>query len=398
MKILIAGGGIGGLVAGLCLAEDGHQVEIFEQTSEFREIGAGVQLSPNCTRVLCSLGLESELETHGFMPRGTEIRHFRTGRLISRSILGGKTIEDYGFPYYHIHRGDLLKLLVSAAENKAGITLHLESRVEKFFESIDKVNLTVNKIDHSGDLLVGADGIRSTIREQLWGKQKPRFTGNIAWRAMVPVENLPDGMVRPMATVWWGPQRHFVHYYVKSGAFVNCVCVTEKRGWEIESWTEPGSYAELKADFKGWNANIQQLLESADKESFFKWALFDRPPMEAWGKGHVTLLGDACHPTLPFMAQGAAMAIEDAAVLAGCLRFCGEGQGEESVRTALLRYENLRKGRTARIQRGSRSNGRIFHFSGIRALARNLVARRASRSAMHELFSYNALEVANKAH
>ena len=181
MKILIAGGGIGGLVAGLCLAEGGHQVEIFEQTSEFREIGAGIQLSPNCTRVLCSLGLESELETYGFMPRGTEIRHFRTGRLISRSILGGKTIEDYGFPYYHVHRGDLLKLLVSAAENKVGITLHLESRVEKFFESIDKVNLTVNKIDHSGDLLVGADGIRSTIREQLWGQQKPRFTGNIAW-------------------------------------------------------------------------------------------------------------------------------------------------------------------------------------------------------------------------
>ncbi|MDH3643048.1 MAG: FAD-dependent monooxygenase, partial [Gammaproteobacteria bacterium] len=222
----------------------------------------------------------------------------------------------------------------------------------------------------------------------LWGDQQPRFTGNVAWRALVPVGRLPDGLIRPMSTVWWGPHKHFVHYYVRGGDLVNCVCVVEKEGWEVESWTELGEYSELKSDFAGWHDDIQKLIDSADKDSLFKWALYDRAPMSRWGEGRVTLLGDACHPTLPFMAQGAAMAIEDSAVLAGCL-----AQGTD-IPASLQRYEDLRRERTAEVQNGSRRNATVFHLTGIKAWLRNRAAGSARGRTMERLFSYNALEVA----
>ena len=192
-----------------------------------------------------------------------------------------------------------------------------------------------------------------------------------------------------MTTAWWGPHKHFVHYYVRGGELVNCVCVVEKQGWEVESWTERGDYGELKADFTGWHDDVQQLIDSAERDSLYKWALYDRVPMAQWGKHRVTLLGDACHPTLPFMAQGAAMAVEDAAVLAGCLDLGSE------VAAALERYESLRRARTARIQTGSRRNAKLFHLSGIRAWMRNRAVRAARQSTMDSLYRYNALEAAN---
>ena len=204
----------------------------------------------------------------------------------------------------------------------------------------------------------------------------------------MPVESLQPNFVRPMSTVWWGPGRHFVHYYVRGGALVNCVCVVEKSGWELESWTERGAISELKADFAGWHPDIQTLIGAADTDSLYKWALFDREPMAQWGQGRVSLLGDACHPTLPFMAQGAAMAIEDGAVLAGCLsRDVEPGIG-------LKRYEELRRARTAQIQKGSRRNASVFHLSGVKAWLRTRAARTAGARATQGLFGYNALEVA----
>jgi salicylate hydroxylase len=242
---------------------------------------------------------------------------------------------------------------------------------------------------HEGDLAVGADGIHSVIRSALWGEELPRFTGNVAWRALVPVERLPEGLVPPMATVWWGPHKHVVHYYVRGGALLNCVCVVEKKGWEVESWTERGDYQELKSDFAGWHEDVQLLIDNADRDSLFKWALYDRAPMSRWGQGRVTLLGDACHPTLPFMAQGAAMAIEDAAVLAGVLAT------EHEIPAGLARYEDLRRARTAGIQNGSRRNATVFHLTGVRAWLRNRAARAARHRTMERLYSYNALEVAD---
>jgi salicylate hydroxylase len=228
------------------------------------------------------------------------------------------------------------------------------------------------------------------VRQALWGDEQPDFTGNVAWRALVPVERLPQGLIPPTATAWWGPGKHFVHYYVRGGSQVNCVCVVEKDGWGLESWTEPGDQAELKADFSGWHSSIQALIDNVEADSLYRWALYDRAPMPAWRQGRVSLLGDACHPTLPFMAQGAAMSIEDAAVLAGCLA------ADLDIESALQRYEELRRPRTAEIQKGSRRNASVFHLSGAKAWLRDRAASRAGNSTMQRLFSYNALTAANQ--
>ncbi len=387
VRVLVAGGGIGGLTAALSLAKRGFEVSVFEQASQFTEVGAGIQLSPNCTRVLHDLGLEGALREHAFLPVATQFRHWRSGRVISENPLGDAVVERFGVPYYHMHRGDLLSVLVSAAERSPRITLLTSARVEQIDQDGRGVQLVAGAQPYTGDVLIGADGIHSVVREALWGPQRPRFTGNVAWRALVPAASLPEGLVRPMSTAWWGPRRHFVHYYVRRGELVNCVCVVEKSGWEVESWTEPGDHDELKADFAGWHDSVQQLIDSAAPDSLFKWALHDRAPMPRWGSGRITLLGDACHPTLPFMAQGAAMAIEDAAVLAGCL-------DATDVEDALTRYEALRRERTARIQSGSRRNARVFHLSGIQAWLRDRAARRVGERTLDGLFGYDALEAA----
>lgn len=388
MKILVAGGGIGGLTAALCLAKRGSEVHVFEQAAAFGAVGAGIQLSPNCTRVLHDLGLERELRAVAFLPEGTQFRDWRSGEVIAEAPLGTDAVQRYGSPYYHVHRADLMQVLAGAASRSPTIRLHTGVRIEGFRQHAAGVEVRGAGVDFSGDLLVGADGIHSVVRAGLWGAEQPSFTGNVAWRALVPADRLPDGLVRPVATAWWGPGRHFVHYFVRGGRLVNCVCVVEKAGWEVESWTERGTWPELKADFAGWHADLQQLIDHIDRDSLFKWALFDRPPMARWGRGRVSLLGDACHPTLPFMAQGAAMAIEDAAVFAACLA----GGGDLPAR--LARYEHLRRERTAGIQLGSRRNATLFHLSGSAAEARNESMRQRGPRPMDDIYGYDALAAA----
>lgn len=361
---------------------------VFEQAPEFGEAGAGIQLSPNCSRVLHHLGLAPMLKQYAFLPQGTEFRAWNTGKLISASVLGETVQKAYGFPYYHIHRGDLLNVLVGAARQNALIALHTASPVDGFTQNTQGVRVEVPGAAHAGDALIGADGIHSRVRTRLFGEGKPAFTGNIAWRALVPADRLPTGLLNPVATVWWGPGRHFVCYYVRGGALINCVCVVEKSGWTLESWTELGEHRELQSDFAGWHGDIQMLIDNMDRHSLYKWALYDRPPLARWGEGAVTLLGDACHPTLPFMAQGAAMAVEDAAVLASCLA------GATDCPAGLRRYENLRRERTAWVQKGSRRNAKIFHLGGFKAWLRNLAAKRAPGNVMDSLFRYDALTAA----
>lgn len=391
-RALIAGGGIGGLTAALCLARVGFEVSVFEQAPEFGEIGAGLQISPNGSRVLHHLGLAPELGALAFLPAGLEFRSWRSGKVLSSSVLGDRLVAAYGFPYYHIHRGDLLHLLVEAARREARIELHTGARVDGFAQNGAGLRASVvggaGEAVHRGAVLVGADGIHSQVREGLFGPQAPKFTGNLAWRALVPAERLPKGMVRPVGSAWWGPGRHFVHYFVRGGALVNCVAVVEKTGWEVESWTEPGDHAELRADFAGWHEEIQALIDGMDRSSLYKWALHDRPPMPCWSQGAVTLLGDACHPMLPFMAQGAAAAIEDAAVLAACL---ADGAAPAA---GLKRYEGLRRGRTALIQAHARRNAQLFHLAGPGAWLRNLMVKLAGGRLMDRLFRYDALTAA----
>ena len=385
-RVIIAGGGIGGLTTALCLAKYDWSVLVLEQARTFTTVGAGIQLSPNCSRVLHELGLAQALQAQAFLPEGTQFRHWRTGRVITESTLGAEIAERYGAPYYHMHRGDLLEVLLDAAQKHPSIELRTGSAVSDFIQLDDgSVQVQVDGRSESAAGLVGADGIHSQVRQSLWGEQAATFTGNIAWRMLVPTAKLPQGMVRPMSTVWWGPGKHFVHYYVRGGDYVNCVCVVEKAGWQVESWTEVGELSELRQDFAGWHPSVLTLINKADPAELYKWALFDRPPMPQWGKGCITLLGDACHPTLPFMAQGAAMAIEDAAVLAACL------SQDQSVARAVRRYEDLRRQRTAGIQLGSRRNARVFHLSGISAWLRNRAAGLARRNSMDALFSYDPL-------
>ena len=392
-RVLIAGGGIGGLSAALSLASVGFEVKLFEQAAEFSEVGAGIQLSPNATRVLFSLGLEAPLRNLCFIPQGAEMRSWNTGAVLARFPLGRQLETAQGFPYLHAHRADLIRALVSAAINHASIELMTDSRVTSIAQDNSGVRLSYlsggSQTSESGDLLVGADGIGSVVRESLFGAESPCFTGHVAWRALVPASRLPEGMVMPMATAWWGPGSHFVHYFVRRGELVNCVCVIEKSGWELESWNERGTFEELKGDFTGWHEDVQTLIDSADRDSLYKWALFDRLPMPNWGRGFVTLLGDACHPTLPFMAQGAAMAIEDGAVLARCL---GRAETRAEVEAELTTYADLRRARTARVQQGSRRNGRVFHMRGVSAGLRNLAFRiLPPRDPWGGLFAYDAL-------
>lgn len=384
--ILVAGAGIGGLTAALCLASRGFPVTVAEQSDRITEIGAGIQISPNGNRVLHHLGLREALEKVAFLPQMSERRDWQSGEVLAGGPLGQSVVERHGFPYYHIHRADLIRVLADAAAREPRITLRTGVRVEHFSQDGDAVRVGLQDgTEIVAAALVGADGIRSTVRAGLFSTEPPTFTGNIAWRSLIPVARLPRDLVRPAATAWWGPGRHFVHYYVRGGQFVNCVAVVEKLGWEIESWTERGDIAELKADFEGWHDDIGTLIAAMDPEACFKWALFDRPPMECWSRGRVTLLGDACHPTLPFMAQGAVMAIEDGAVLAGCL---AEGSDvPESFRC----YESLRQDRTAAIQAGSRRNAKLFHMHGEAAAARNQDAAAQHRQTLEWLYTYNAL-------
>ena len=388
LRILVAGGGIGGLTAALCLAKRDHEVTVFEQAPTFGAVGAGIQLSPNCTRVLHDLGLERQLRGTAFLPEAIQFRHWRDGVVIGQSPLGDDAVRRYGFPYYHVHRADLLHALVEAARQVPNIRLLCDAQARGFDQSGMQATLSTANRDHDGDMVIGADGIHSTIRAGLWGDDLARFTGCIAWRALVPANRLPRGLIRPVASAWWGPGGHFVHYYVRRGELVNCVGVIEKPGWETESWTERGDHAEFSADFEGWHGVIRRLIDNADSDSLFKWALHDRQPMPRWGEGRITLLGDACHPTLPFMAQGAAMAIEDAAVLAGCL------DGNQTPAEALQRYEGLRRNRTALVQRASRRNATVFHLHGFKAWLRDRVARRVAVRTTERLYRYNASEAA----
>ena len=385
LHVAVAGGGIGGVTAALALARVGYQVTVLEQSPVLEEAGAGIQLSPNCVRVLVHLGLSESLERIGFLPQATEFRHWRTGNVISATPLGSHVVAKHGFAYYHVHRGDLLAALVEAASGQHGVRIVTDRRVRDAFEVDGRVVVDTGNDKYHADVLVGADGIHSRVRELLWGPARPRFTGNVAWRALVPADTIGEGRIRPVTSAWWGPGKHFVHYFVRGGKLINCVCVVEKSGWEVESWTEPGDVRELQADFAGWHEDLQRLIALAAERPLFKWALFDREPLPNWSAGRITLLGDACHPTLPFMAQGAAMAIEDAAVLSTCLDVC------ETPQAALLRYEQLRRKRTAGVQAGSRRNARTFHLSGIKAWLRNRAVRAGSGRIMDALYSYDAL-------
>ena len=383
LNVLIVGAGIGGLTSALCLARKGHSVTILEQ-SDFVESGAGIQLSPNCSRVLHHLGLGAGLSAIGCQPEAVEIRNWKSAELIASTPLG--TLRQLtGFPYYHVGRDDLIRLLLEKVTEEPLIELRRNTRVVQFVQCSKGVCVSADGIEILGDVLLGADGIHSKIKQLLIGEKKPRFTGNYAWRATLPAEKLPPELIMPVARLWWGPKKHFVHYPIKRGAYVNCVGIVEKRKWGEEGWLARGEHKEFLKDFENWHEDIITLIEHTNPSACYKWALFDRYPLASWSVGRVALLGDACHPTLPFLAQGAAMAVEDAAIIADSL------ERSEEIGVGLKLYESLRKKRTTRIQFLSRQNATIFHMSGLLARLRNKLVPMILGDNVNWIYKYDPL-------
>ena len=352
--VLIIGAGIGGLAAALALLSRGIRVSVIEQARELAEIGAGLQVSANGAHALFSLGLEPALEQVWCEPAGKEIRLWSTGETWKLFDLGAVSRKRYGAPYFMIHRGDLHRILRDAVTSAAPNAIALNARVTSFEQDESGVTaLCDDGTRFRGDALIGADGVHSRIRNTLFGEMPAHFTGLMIWRGLIPMERLPERLRRPVGTNWVGPGGHVVHYPVRGGSLMNFAGTTERDDWRVESWTERGTTEEALNDFRGWNDDIATMIRHI--ETPYKWALLGREPLERWTVGRVTLLGDAAHPTLPMMAQGANMAIEDAVVLARCL----DAQGD--VPAALRTYENARRERTARLVRAANDNASRFH-------------------------------------
>lgn len=364
-RLLVAGAGIGGLAAALAALKTGCDVDVYEQAHELREVGAGLQLSANGTRVFYALGVGEELKALSCEATGKEIRLWNTGETWKLFDLGALSIERYGFPYFTVYRPDLLGVLAAAVRREKADAIHLGVKCIGFTQDDTSVTLQFQNREAKGDVLVGADGVHSRIRQGLFGPDKPQFTGIIAWSGIVPMERLPKPMARMVGVNWVGPGGHVVHYPLRAGSVMNFVGALERSDWQVESWSARGTTEELAADFRGWHQDVHALIRSIPLP--YKWALMVRPPMERWTVGRVTLLGDACHSMVPFLAQGAVMAIEDGYILARALTEAGG-----DVPSRLLKYENARRERTRRAVEGSAANITRFHD---RALADPVKAR-----------------------
>ena len=352
--ILIAGAGIGGLTAALALIRRGYRVSVLEQARELAEIGAGVQISANGAQALFSLGLEAALEAVWCEPAGKEIRLWSTGETWKLFDLGAVSRQRYGAPYFMIHRADLHRILLDAVQAAAPDAIRLNCRVAGFEQTASSVTaICEDGARIEGDALIGADGVHSRVRNALFGQMPAQFTGLMIWRGLVPMESLPQRMQRLVGTNWVGPGGHVVHYPVRGGTLMNVGGAIEHDDWRVESWTERGTTEEALNDFPGWNEDVHTLIRNIEVP--YKWALLGREPLERWTIGRVTLLGDAAHPTLPMMAQGANMALEDAVVLARCL------DAYDDVPAALQAYEEARRERTARLVRAANDNAGRFH-------------------------------------
>jgi salicylate hydroxylase len=354
MHVLVVGGGIGGLTAALALEKRGHTVTVAEQSGVISEVGAGLQLSPNAMKVLNALGVGARVMTDAFRPQAAEMRWGRSGRTVFSIPLRKAAANRWGAEYIHVHRADLINALREELIARAPDSLVLGHRLERYEMQGDKVVAHFAGGDTiEADLLVGADGIHSAVRTQMLGADEPEFTGCVAWRATAPVTALGKHVPPPAASVWVGPHRHAVTYLLRRGSLANFVGVVEHKTPGDESWTATGAKEQALQDFKRWHPSVTAIIEAAD--SMNRWALYGRKPLPKWSEGHVTLLGDACHPMLPFLAQGAAMAIEDAWALAACL------DAEADVPAALAAYEERRKPRVTRVQAGARSNAKLYH-------------------------------------
>ena len=390
-RILFAGAGIGGIVAALALLQRGFDVALYEQAPELRELGAGIQISPNGSRVLRALGLLPAMQAIASVPVAKEMRLFNTGQAWRVQDLGANAEACYGAPYWMVHRGDFHAVLVRTLAERAPGAARVSARCCSFEQSSDGVTLYLENGELVyGDALIGADGVHSNIRAQLFGDAHARFTGFMAWRGVVPMERLPPRLHQSYGMTWIGPHGHVVTYPLRRGELLNFVTAIERGDWRVESWSEAGTVEECRRDLAAWHGDVLSIVDVIDVP--YKWALLGREPLRHWSVGRVSLLGDACHPTLPFLAQGANMAIEDGMVLARCL-------DAYDVPEALRRYEAARLDRTSRIVLGSLENVSRYHNPQLadpvqaQAFMAREFAPRAMGARYDWLYEYDALTV-----
>ena len=370
-KIIIAGAGIGGLTAALALVRAGFGVAVLETAPQLEEIGAGVQLSPNASGVLLSLGLGPALRPHTVGLESLHVMNARKGGEIVEIPLGVPAAVRYGAPFWTIHRADLQGVLAEAAKSQ-GVDLHLGVRAEDFALKDSRIVVlgrgSIARVQMEGAALIGADGLWSHIRQRLGIRIAPQFRRQTAWRALIPIDAVPARLREHVVTLWLGPRAHVVHYPVKGGAALNVVAII-REDWDKEEWSTPGDPEILRKAMASFAPMLRDLINIP--AAWTKWALHDHPPLPQWGTGPVTLLGDAAHAMRPFLAQGAGMAIEDAAVLTRSLK-----AGADDIPPALRAYEGARRPRTARVQAEAVRTGRRYGWRGPLATARNLALRR----------------------
>jgi salicylate hydroxylase len=357
-EVVIIGAGIGGLAAGLGLQRTGFRVRIFEQAPQLGEVGAGLSISPNGALGLHALGVFDAFREHAYAPAYQVVRHWQSGRVLAQVPRGERLEQTYGERYYVIHRADLHRVLAEAVQvndSEAIVTGHRFADLEQ-----DGSGVSV-RFDNGEwrrcDVLIGADGVRSRVRSTLFGAEEVRFTGYVAWRGLVPIERVPLEALDPPGQVWIGPGHMINRYPVRGGRLLNFVAFAERSGWEEEGWSIPAEVAELGEEFAGWHPHVTRIIEAVPQENLFKWALCARSPLMRWVMGRAAVLGDAAHPLLPYLGQGAVMAIEDAVVLARAFRASAD------IPEALARYEGARVGRARLVVERSTMQVPRFHSS-----------------------------------
>ena len=387
-KIIIVGAGLGGLTAASCLMRAGFDVEVHEQAPALAEIGAGIQISANPMHVLADLGLKDEIMSVGVRPGAYVFRLHDTGEELQRFNLAADHERLHGQPYNQLHRADLHEILAAKARSLKRDVVHLSRRATRFEEHADGVEVFfTDGSSVKGDLLVGADGLKSVVRAQIVGNVPATYTGDGAWRVTAPIERLPEPHLEHVMSVFMGPGGHCVCYWLRGGKLLNFVGCIETDEVSEESWTMRFPKERLRRDLVGWHPAIQAIVDAADDDGCYRWSLHNRPPIRNWSSARATIMGDAAHPTLPYLAQGAAMAIEDAAVLTRALQI------EQTIPAALQLYQRNRVDRTARVVEISTFNRQLFHLPSVAEMRAAFSTRREGDDRNKWLYSYNPLTV-----